>query len=444
MPEPGDPDAGGTPPGADAGSSLDAGPTATPDAGGTRDSGSAASPDGGGLGFATPAPYTIGTQNDGFIGNAASMNVVTADFNGDGKLDLAVVHVSDETVFILLNKGDGTFEAPAAIPINETLSDLFVADFNGDGKLDLALPGGSGPSTPMHTIVLLGKGDGTFGPKIDSSEFMTGSRGVAVGDFNGDGKLDFVATTQALGGLNVLLGNGDGTFQKALAGPSGQFNYARWVTAADFDGDGKLDVAVADGQGDFNDAGTAEITVLLGKGDGTFAVKAHYPSPPTVSSWGGAPPPVGSGPVVNPEDIFAVDVNGDGKLDLIESLYDHNINVFLGNGDGTFHDAVGYITGEYPRAVAVADMNGDGIVDLVVCNVGCLKGTGNCSAAPGSVAVMIGNGGGTFQAPVVLRPFQFPEWVAIGDFNGDGRPDLAITSVQDDHTLDILLNQSSP
>jgi hypothetical protein len=241
------------------------------------------------------------------------------------------------------------------------------------------------------------------------------------------------------------LGKGDGTFGPAIVSPRDNGNYSRWITCADFNGDGKMDVAIADGNGTKDVAGTCEISVLFGKGDGTFSKGGMYPSPPTLATWGGAPAPINDGPVVNPEDVFALDVNGDGKPDLIETLYDHNINIFINNGDGTFQDAVGYITGEYPRAVTAADMNGDGIVDLVVGNVGCVENPGGpCTTVAGSVVVMIGNGGGTFQAPVVLRPFQYTEWVALGDFNGDGRPDIAVTAAQDDHALDVLLNQSSP
>ena len=152
---------------------------------------------------------------------------------------------------------------------------MFVGDFNGDGKLDLFLPGDI--NSANHPIILLGNGDGTFQPRIDSSSFAvsgTYARGWAVGDFNGDGKLDVVATTPSLsadsGGVVVLLGNGNGTFGPAIANPPPLSHYSRWVTTGDFNGDGKLDLAVADGQGAGTTTGTAELTILLGNGDGTF------------------------------------------------------------------------------------------------------------------------------------------------------------------------------
>jgi hypothetical protein len=440
---------GPPPPGNDAGPSS--GPDASaPDAGQAKvDGGTGAPRDAGpgGVGFATPAKYDVGSAADPFIGNAAAMNVVTGDFNGDGKIDIAVTHGSDQTVYVFLNTGNGTFAAGATYPVpNGPIANLYLADFNRDGKLDLGVPGGGTPGNGFvqHPIVLLGKGDGTFGAPIASGS-LGPTRGVTVCDFNGDGIPDFASNNPSTGTVSVSLGKGDGTFGPAIVSPRDNANYSRWITCADFDGDGKMDVAIADGNGVRNQVGTCEISVLFGKGDGTFRTGGTYPSPPTQASWGGAPPPVDGGPTVNPEDVFAIDVNADGKPDLIETLYDHNINVFINNGDGTFQPAAGYITGEYPRAVTAADMNGDGILDLVVGNVGCMAAlAGSCLDAPGSVAVMIGNGGGTFQAPVVLRPFQFPEWVALADFDGDGLPDLAVTSVQDDHTLDILINHSSP
>src|SRR5437016_5237678 len=118
------------------------------------------------LSLVAPVTYNIGTQTDGFVPNAAPINVVTADFNGDGKLDLAVAHKADDSVYILLNTGNGTFQPPARVAVGEplfALANVFVSDFNGDGKLDLFLPGGSN-----QAIVLLGNGNGTFQPHIDS------------------------------------------------------------------------------------------------------------------------------------------------------------------------------------------------------------------------------------------------------------------------------------
>jgi hypothetical protein len=390
--------------------------------------------------FAAPVSYNVGTQADGFVPNAAPVNVATGDFNGDGKVDMVVAHKADNSVNIFLGNGNGTFQPAVRYAVGEAIEgSVFVGDFNGDGKLDLFLPGDI--NSADHPIILLGNGDGTFQPRIDSSSFAvsgTYARGWAVGDFNGDGKLDVVATTPSLsadsGGVVVLLGNGDGTFQPGIANPPPLLHYSRWVTTGDFNGDGKLDLAVADGQGAGTTTGSAELTILLGNGDGTFRLGGHYASPGTPGA-----------DTLNPEDVFAADLNKDGKLDVIVSDYDQNINVFLGNGDGSFQPAVGYTTGEYPRSVGVVDVNGDGKVDLVVNNIGIGPGGAEFQkegAQPGTVAVMLGNGDGTFQAPIQYTPIAFyPGWTAVADFNGDGLPDLAVTQVSAGHTVDVMLNQ---
>ncbi len=244
------------------------------------------------------------------------------------------------------------------------------------------------------------------------------------------------------GGVTVMLGNGDGTFQAPIYTPVAM-GYSRWLTAGDVNGDGKADVVIADGTGVNNQTGNAEITVLLGNGDGTFRLEGHYAAPPTPDSGFDGN---GAGDVVNPEDVMVADLTNDGKLDVVESLYDHSIDVFIGNGDGSFQPAVGYSTGEYPRAVVAADVNGDGKMDLVVDNVG--VGPGGAVAleegdVPGSIAVLYGNGDGTFQAPIQYTSIYYPGWVAVGDFNGDGLPDVAVTQVSNGNSVNVMLNQST-
>jgi hypothetical protein len=394
------------------------------------------------LSFSAPVSYNIGTQADGFVPNAAPINVVTGDFNGDGKLDLIVAHKADNSIYFLAGNGNGTFQPAVQYPVGNAIEGrVFVGDFNGDGKLDLFLPGDI--NSANHPIILLGNGNGTFQPRIDSSSFaVTGTypRGWSVGDFNGDGKLDIACTLPSdsadSGAYMVLLGNGDGTFQPGIVGPA-VLHYSRWSAIGDFNGDGKLDLAIADGQGSGDTVGTAELTILLGNGDGTFRLGGHYASPQT--------PNGEKNIVVNPEDVVVADLNHDGKLDAIVSDYDHNINIFMGNGDGTFQPAVGIDGLEYPRDVIVADVNGDGIPDLVTDNVG--VGPGGSAFAqegsvPGSVAVLLGNGDGTFQAPIQYNGIYYPGWTALGDFNGDGLPDLATTQVSNGHSVNVSLNES--
>jgi hypothetical protein len=395
------------------------------------------------LNFAAPVSYNIGTQPDGFVPNAAPQSVVTGDFNGDGKIDMVVAHVADNSVYFLAGNGDGTFQPAVRIPITvgSIEGSLYAADFNRDGKLDLFLP--PYPATGDQPIILLGNGDGTFRQHREVATFDTSSftiaRGWAVGDFNGDGILDLVTGLNGnapdgsfVSQWSVLLGSSDGTFRR---GPSGPLPFGvRWVATGDFNGDGKLDLAFAMGIGAGSDTGSAELTILPGNGDGSFRLGGQYASPGTPGA-----------DTLNPEDVFVADLNHDGKLDVIVSDYDQNINVFLGNGDGTFQPVVGYTTGEYPRAVAIADVNGDGKLDLIVGNVGVGPGGAEFDkegALPGSVAVLLGNGDGTFQSPIQLTPFYYPGWLAVADFNGDGLPDIAVTQVQDGHAVGVMLNQT--
>jgi hypothetical protein len=173
--------------------------------------------------------------------------VAVGDFNGDGKLDLALANTcgsdpdcsSNGTVSILLGKGDGTFQTHVDYPTGFKPQSVAVGDFNGDGKLDLAVTNRSDSTVS----ILLGRGDGTFQTHVDYAT-GTGAVSVTAGDFNGDGRPD-LAVAAGFGNktVSILLGNGDGTFQAHLDYPSG--NGPLWVTTGDFNGDGALDLATA-------------------------------------------------------------------------------------------------------------------------------------------------------------------------------------------------------
>ena len=363
----------------------------------------------------TPAPaqtVSFTSQGDSAVGPHPQW-VAVGDFNRDGKQDLAVANAGSNTVSVLLGNGDGTFQAAMTFAAGANPHAVAVGDFNGDGKLDLAVAS-AGSST---VSVLLGNGDGTFqAPRAFPAG--SGPNFLAVGDFNGDGVQDlatanFGSNTPADTTVSVLLGNGDGTFR-----PPQTFGVGRgplWVAAGDFNGDGRLDLAVPN-------FGDTTVSVLLGNGDGTFQAARNFPAG-------------GSGPA----SVAVGDFNGDGRQDLAVTLYGdgsgNTLAVLLGNGDGTFGAPLIFGVGPGPVSSAVADFNGDGIQDLAVANWD--RNVGH------TVSVLLGNGDGTFQAAQNFLAGQGVASVAVGDFDGDGRPDLAAGNYGGD-TVSVLMNNAGP
>jgi hypothetical protein len=385
------------------------------------------------LTFADPVSYNIGSQPSQWVDGVA-----TGDFAGNGLQDLAVVHSVDATVSILMNNGDGTFQPAVGYATGSSGPDFVsVADFNGDGILDLAVIGRNSPSDSSGRIsILMGNGDGTFQPAVTYAAGPGSWGGLAVGDFNGDGAPDLAMADWHMLDANhssiaVMMNNGDGSFQAPFFVPVPLG--VHFVATGDFNGDGRADLAACDGfgsDGNLDHDHPAGVTILLSNGDGTFQTAGQYDSPATPG-----------GGVVTPYYVTTGDVLNRGVTDVIVSDYDHNINIFLGNGDGTFQQPIGVDTGEYPRFVSVVDVNNDGIPDLVVGNIG------NSNEVPpshGSVAVLLGKGDGTFQDPVQYSPFNYPSTLAVADFNGDGLPDIAVTGAFDSHAVDVLINIGDP
>jgi hypothetical protein len=343
--------------------------------------------------FKAQVVYATAMQN--FIessGPRSEQLLVMADFNNDHKLDLAVACAN--VVDIFLGNGDGTFQNP----INSGSGGIGIAtgDFNRDGNLDLVVE----DTFLRETDILLGRGDGTF---VLNATYPLGES-VSVADLNGDGKPDLAITALAprAVGVAILLGNGDGTFQSAVqygvGGFTGDLEGALLdLIIADLNGDGKPDLVIAN----VAQSGPGSVSVLLGFGDGTFVGGTNYPA----ASGGGV--------------VISADFNGDGKPDLATTY--NPISVLLGNGDGTFQPAINTTTNA--GGFTAGDLNGDGKADLV----GVFS---NCSTTclPGDAVVLIGNGDGTFKPPVEYTVGLQPESVAVGDFNGDGKPDLAISN----------------
>ena len=355
--------------------------------------------------------------------------VVTADFNRDGKPDLAVVNNSSNNISVLLGKGDGTFSAANNFDAGSGPNSLAVGDFDGDGQLDLAVlvPPASDGSSPGEVRILLGNGDGTFqAPRV--APLGNQETALAVADVNGDKKADLLVSLPDGTGVvevGVRLGNGDGTFQASKTVMTNQQNI---LAIADFNGDGKLDLAIAV-------SGATQI--LLGQGDGTF-------SPSGIASLTGG---------YNANSAWTVDLNNDGKLDLVISstLIDfgcrifscdtsQNVSLFLGRGDGTFGSEQIFATGSAGGSIfhkfsnlvtdiASGDFNGDGNLDIA--------GRGGI-AAPKALVFYLGNGRGILTALDATDPGGF---VLAADLNGDQLTDL-IQLDSTNNSVGVLLNST--
>ena len=390
----------------------------------------------------------------------SSLNLVTADVNNDGKLDIVSANNTSNSVSVLLGNGDATFAAPVLSQFNIRASSLAAGDFNADGRIDLAVVSDLGGGATLS--IFDGNGLGQFGtpttstsgPYPDardpSAQYAAGirSKDVVVADFNADNRPDLAvanygpSVSNSVGSVALLLANPAGGFAAPVQFPVGSGAIALSVgdvnaddkpdlavanslantvsfllgtgsglvsgatatvglnpwdaTLADVNADGKLDLLTAN-NGEYSD------TVLLGDNSGTF----------------GAPPPVAA-VGATPRGAAVADFNNDGKLDVATANSASNTaSVLLGNGDGTLGTAATLTVGNQPYAIVTADFNLDGNADLATANY-----------AANSVSILFGQGNGTFAAPttVGLGTNAQPINLTVGDFNNDGRPDLAVAT----------------
>ena len=315
---------------------------------------------------------------------AGARAIVSADFNRDGRLDLAHANTGRNSVTILLNQIGGGFARAADVAVGAGPFDMTTADFNRDGIADLAVANADGNSIS----VLLGKGDGTFG-RSDIAAPGQGPRGIAAADVNRDGKPDLVYSAFTTGAVQVLAGNGAGGFANGAVYTSTTLQ-PQGLVLADFNHDGSVDVAVAY-------AGAAGLRILYGDGGTRF----------TARSIGGE---------VNLNVVAMGDFDRDGWVDLAAaSTANSKVAIYRGGSAG-FVRTAGYIVGSSPRGIAIGDINGDGRLDVVTAN-----------RASSTVSVLLGSAAqpGALLAHQDVAAGSGSRAAAIGDFDGDGRLDVA-------------------
>jgi hypothetical protein len=362
--------------------------------------------------FASARHFAVGTS---------PTTATHADFNGDGKVDLAAQNYGTDNVSVLLGNGDGTFQPKTDFTVGDAPTAVVSGQFNDDNAdnkvntqdfVDLAVAN----QNSRNVSVLLGKGDGTFQPKSDYLVNPDGSCcpdpvSLVTEDFNGDGKADLAIANSSSAYVRIMLGDGAGSFQAA-----GSFNISpdsNQIITEDFNGDGKADLAVTY-YGIEVTCCRGGVTVFLGNGDGTFRN-------------GG-----------NPLRLFFTfsvasgDFNGDGKADVAAVGVSGDVSAALGRGDGTFQGQRGFTAGSTPSAVTSADFDGDGYDDMAVSN-----------HDSDNVSVLYSSGDGGFEAAQNFAAGDGPIFVDTPNANADNSADLAIVN-DISNNVSVLTNNRPP
>ena len=332
--------------------------------------------------FPDPVRIPVGSE---------AISVVVGDLNEDGRPDLAVARYAlEDSVCVLLGEEGGPFGAPDCFTIGWRPFDIEMGDLNADGHQDLVVVDAS----TSNVYILLGAGDGTF-PSIEAVGTGSGLQSVAIGDLDGDGTLDLAVAENATDGVVVLMGVGNGSFLPPVGYAAGVDPHQ--VVIGDLNADGNPDLVVGN-------EGSEEVSLLFGNGDGSFQAPVQVPLE-------------GKHPSLALEDL-----DGDGHQDMVvanawgDVTWGRDASVLLGRGDGTFQAPVDYEVGGLILGLLLADVNEDGLPDLVAASV-----------ASDDVSVLPGNGDGTFGPPTGYWLGASPTAVAVADMGGDGHPDVAAT-----------------
>ncbi|MEG4494259.1 FG-GAP-like repeat-containing protein, partial [Microcoleus sp. D3_18_C4] len=366
-----------------------------------------------------------------FLTGNRPQSVSIGDFNGDGKPDLAVVNNMSNNVSILLNTTatgatTPTFAPQTTFATGNRPQSVSIGDFNGDGKPDLAVANNFSSSVSiLLNTTPTGAATPTFAPQ---TTFATGGspQSVSIGDFNGDGKPDLAVANGTSSNVSILVNTtptGAATPTFAPQAPLTTGNFPASVSIGDINGDGKPDLAVANANSD--NVSILVNTTPTGVATPTFATQTTFATGD------------------NPQSVRIGDFNGDGKPDLaVANFSSGNVSILLnttptGVATPTFAPQTTFATGANPSSVSIGDFNGDGKPDLAVAkfnstNVSILLNTTPTGAATPTFAPQL-----TF--PTGFNPLS----VSIGDFNGDGKPDLAVGNVND-NTVSILLSTTPP
>ncbi|HMH11483.1 MAG TPA: Ig-like domain repeat protein [Edaphobacter sp.] len=325
-----------------------------------------------------------------------SLAIASNYINGDNNLDVVTAN-TDQTVTILIGNGNGSFQPKVNYSgcVTGSAQKILLADFNRDGNIDIALSCSDGAHGGL--VIMLGNGDGTFQTAVPYSSGA--ARGLALGDFNSDGILDIAVADSSQEDITIFIGNGDGSFKPGVISVNTP-RQVNDVVVADFDGDGNDDLAYVVNSADPS-SNLSDLYVALGKGNGNL--KASVLAASNIG-----------------EFLTVGDIDGNNVPDIVSTTVQHkkgvnvgnSLFVLIGNGDGTFQPTATYVS-DIPSDPHLADVNGDGKPDII---------------AGGSYGALVylGNGDGTFQAysEPVIGGFDLTYAVNAGDYNNDGNADL--------------------